>query len=208
MQTMSNLKESFEQKGYAVVDTKLDATMLDELSADLDSYFGENAQPVENVAMIDHNRVQDAWYINQKVLKVAQCEEVLRALKHLYGAEMRPFQTLNFYKGTEQAVHADSIHFNSEPFGAMCGVWVALEDVGEDQGPLIYYPGSQRLPEINFSDLGLESSTESYGQYLGELEKIIQREGYEPEYGILKKGQALIWSANLFHGGIQIGCVM
>ena len=30
--------------------------------------------------------------------------------------------------------------------GCMCGVWVALEDMDMDNGPLVYYPGSHKLP--------------------------------------------------------------
>ena len=83
----------------------------------------------------------------------------------------------------------------------MCGVWVALEDIGPDQGPLVYYPGSHRLPEMNYPDFGLRAHPSSYPQYLEELQKLIASHGYEPEYGLLKKGQALIWSANILHGG-------
>ena len=32
------------------------------------------------------------------------------------------------------------------PEGFMCGVWVALEDMDMDNGPLVYYPGSHQLP--------------------------------------------------------------
>jgi len=30
----------------------------------------------------------------------------------------------------------------------MCGVWLALEDIDADNGPLIYYPGSHRGPHF------------------------------------------------------------
>ena len=32
------------------------------------------------------------------------------------------------------------------PEGFMCGVWVALEDMDMENGPLVYYPGSHKLP--------------------------------------------------------------
>jgi ectoine hydroxylase-related dioxygenase (phytanoyl-CoA dioxygenase family) len=36
----------------------------------------------------------------------------------------------------------------------MCGVWVALEDIDMGNGPLIYYPGSHRVPEVTMKELG------------------------------------------------------
>ncbi len=38
------------------------------------------------------------------------------------------------------------VHFNSIPQRFMCGVWVAMEDIAPDNGPLHYYPGSHKLP--------------------------------------------------------------
>ena len=37
------------------------------------------------------------------------------------------------------------------------GVWLALEDIDESNGPVAYYPGSQRLPEFNFTQVLAES---------------------------------------------------
>jgi len=199
--TSEQLRKEYEESGYAVIDTGLDEQVLDDCAQELERYFGPDREHPENVPSADHNRIQDAWYINQNVLTIAQCPAVLKALNDLYGKTMRPFQTLNFRVGTQQPVHSDNIHFNSEPFGGMCGVWVALEDIGPDQGPLIYYPGSQKLPEMNYPDFGLPATPNVYPQYLSALQTLIEEHRFEPDYGLIKKGQALIWSANLLHGG-------
>jgi ectoine hydroxylase-related dioxygenase (phytanoyl-CoA dioxygenase family) len=47
----------------------------------------------------------------------------------------------------------------------MCGVWVALEDVDAGNGPLFYYPGSQRLPDPFFQRFGLDAGIGSYAAY-------------------------------------------
>ena len=80
---------------------------------------------------------------------------VLELLRTVYGRKPRPFQTLNFKYGTQQRPHADAVHFNTEPPGFMCGVWVAMEDIDADFGPLVYYPGSQRLPFASPSEAGI-----------------------------------------------------
>ena len=84
----------------------------------------------------------------------------------------------------------------------MCGVWVALEDIGEDQGPLIYYPGSHKWPIYTNEYVGKREPNligqEAYYQLWYEL---IRVHGAKPQLFHAKKGQALIWAANLLHGG-------
>ena len=196
-----DVKEKFLKDGYVVIESGMDDHVLDGIVSDLARFFGDDREIPIHVPHSDHGRIQDAWHISQNVLSIATAPNILKTLEEIYEKPPKPFQTLNFYKGTEQPVHSDSIHFNSEPFGAMCGVWTALEDIGENQGPLIYYPGSQHLPEMNYQDFGLEASYDSYPQYLEELQKLIKEHGYQPDYGILRKGQSLIWSANILHGG-------
>ena len=37
----------------------------------------------------------------------------------------------------------------------MCGAWVALEDISADSGPLVYFPGSHRMPYLAARDFVL-----------------------------------------------------
>lgn len=192
-------KTFYAENGYLVMDTGVPEETIDAVLATLQPYW-EGEEP-KGVSYADPNRIQDAWKINQDIHGLACNKKVLGALYDLYGKKPLPFQTLNFPHGTEQPVHSDSIHFNSEPFGMMCGVWVALEDIGPDQGPLIYYPGSNNWPEMNFEDMGLEPDYGQYSLYEKKLQALIDERELEPHYATIKKGQALIWSANLLHGG-------
>ena len=101
----------------------------------------------------DERRVQDAWVVSESVRSIATAPAVIELLRATYGREPLPFQTLNFRVGSEQRPHSDAMHFNSEPPGFMCGLWIALEDIGPDQGPLVYYPGSHRLAEVTRGDV-------------------------------------------------------
>jgi ectoine hydroxylase-related dioxygenase (phytanoyl-CoA dioxygenase family) len=83
----------------------------------------------------------------------------------------------------------------------MCGVWVPLEDIDMDNGPLVYYPGSHKLPEIRMQDVGVDADPSQYNHYEAFIAQLIAERGLRPEYGTIKKGQALIWSANILHGG-------
>lgn len=155
----------------------------------------------------DRRRKQDAWKDSPAVRDLALDAFVMEKLAMLYGRKPFAFQTLNFPVGTQQLTHSDTIHFCSDPADYMAGVWVALEDIDEDNGPLHYFPGSHRYPQITLDDLGISGE--------GSKDMRIYREIYEPkiqdvtkglpfEQGLIKKGQALIWSANLLHGGSPI----
>lgn len=193
--------ESYGQTGILVLDGCFSDSEIDGVNRELDQYWS-GAKPTY-VSDFDGTRIQDAWTISKYVHNMATNKRVLAILESLYGIKPRPFQTLNFVKGSQQDPHVDYIHFNSEPFGMMCGVWVALEDVGPDQGPLLYYPRSHLLKEISFESLGLVASQSSYAQFLVHLEGLIQEQGLEPQLGLLKKGQMAIWSAGTCHGGIK-----
>lgn len=193
----------FKEDGYLIFDTELPESTLNAINKRLSPYWGHEGKKFEGAVYADFNRIQDAWHIDKDIKSIAVLPRVLEILKELYGRQPRPFQTLNFYRGTEQTIHADSIHFNSEPFGLMCGVWVAFEDVGMEQGPLVLYPGSQKLPEINFEQAGLEPNYTYYPQYEAYLARLIKEKNLQVAYGLMKKGQALIWAANLLHGGAK-----
>lgn len=150
-------------------------------------------------------RIQDAWQYDEDVRAIAANDGVLALLSKLWGRRAFPFQTLNFPVGTQQHVHTDSVHFSSVPERFMCGVWLAMEDIHEDAGPLCYVPGSHKWPIISNTAIGrrgwreeLESAQTPYHDAWNAL----MAEHPSPmETFLARKGQALIWCANLLHGG-------
>lgn len=196
--------ETFRDNGFIVVeDTGIDHATLDQAVSALDRMDASSDY-------IRHGRLQDAWQELAAVANIATTPRILDLLQMLYQRDPIPFQTLNFRVGTQQRAHSDTIHFNTMPHGFMCGVWVALEDTDADNGPLFYYPGSQRLPVFHLDDLGLEhaggygSTSDLYRQYEEKVARILEQSPYRPQQAHLKKGQALVWSANIFHGGSSL----
>jgi len=191
-------RERFVEEGYLVLDSRLPRAALDRAVRELEGRYA----PVHNGrGHLEPTRLQDAWHVCPSVHRIAVAPRVRAALRDLYGREPRPFQTLNFPVGTCQAPHADALHFNSAPAGFMAGVWVALEDVGRDCGPLTVFPGSHRIPEFTMADVGVASREELYGDYEAFVAGVIRTFGLEPQRALLRRGQALIWSSNLLHGG-------
>jgi ectoine hydroxylase-related dioxygenase (phytanoyl-CoA dioxygenase family) len=94
----------------------------------------------------------------------------------------------------------------------MCGVWVALEDVTLAQGRLHYYPGSQRLPHLDYEDLGIPLppapfdwnnplTLPSYLQYEDHIERIVREAGLPRVDLEIRRGSFFVWAANLHHRG-------
>jgi ectoine hydroxylase-related dioxygenase (phytanoyl-CoA dioxygenase family) len=201
-------KAAFAHDGYIVVDPGIPPAILDGMVADLSGRYG-TAVTENGVNCRDQRRIRDAWRISSQVREAALWPPVLDLLRELYGRTPLPFQTLNFCHGSEQAPHADTFHFNSNPTGWMCGVWIAAEDIDAENGPLIYYPGSHALPEIVYAQLGGGPREKTYRDYENYVQDVIAgsapvnagQGGFTPRYGHLRKGQALIWAANLLHGG-------
>lgn len=194
------LVSSFAERGYAVLDLDIPE-------------FPRIAEEIQNALEEEHtvsgNRVLDAWTYVPAVRRLATEPTVLAALATLYRRRPVPFQTLNFKHGSQQDTHSDIVHFNSLPPRYMAGVWVALEDVRVESGPLHYYPGSHRLPAYEPHDLDLEGSTlgardDAYELYERFVRELLDQSGLPKETVQLRQGQALIWAANLLHGGEPI----
>jgi len=198
--------KSFADNGYVLFDPGFDNAFIDALNESM-------KEPFSKLEKGTGQRIQDAWIFNEYVKKVAASDVVLDKLRLLYKREPIPFQTLNFPEGSQQKTHSDMIHFNSIPQRFMCGVWVALEDITPDNGPLHYYPGSHKLPFYDMIDIGIKASDSieekkaimAYAvDYTNFIEEIVKTLGLKKEILTIKKGQALIWAANLLHGGEKI----
>jgi len=202
----------YAENGYVIFDPKIDNETIEAIKAELAAAHEKYAAKNKKIHFSPH-RIQDAWLFNENVKKIVLAPTVLEKLQLLYRRRPIPFQTLNFDRGTQQCTHSDMIHFSSIPERFMCGVWVALEDVTDENGPLHYYPGSQKLPFYEMSDMGVKASDSlkmknGYMDYTDYYEKFIQDVvdslGLQKKKLLIKKGQALIWSANLLHGGDTI----
>lgn len=190
-------REQFNRDGYFVFDPQIDESVIDDV-VDIVNFAVDGDQPA------NRDKCQDLYHHSDSVKRMALLPSILETIEGLYGATPRAFQTLNFQVGTEQPTHSDTIHFNSDPAGWMCGVWIALEDIGPDQGPLVYYIGSHKLPEYTLVDVGVEpgepgaAPCKPYEQFIS---SIIDDNDLKPSYLTCPKGHALIWAANLLHGG-------
>ena len=207
---LNGFQHKFAKDGFIILKDFLDTNLINELADWTKSFIYGSSKNLKVDVTGKQNRIQDAALFEELVRELACHEKIINLLEEIYGRKPIPFQTLNFLRGTEQQTHSDSIHFNSIPQRWMCGVWVAFEDVGKENGPLHYYPGSHRLPILDASDTNsiLLKKRGFYSAYSSHYEPAIQEliniAGLKKEVFFPRKGDCLIWSSNLLHGGEAI----
>ncbi len=98
------------------------------------------------------------------------------------------------------------IHLTPFPAGMMCGVWIALEDIHPDAGPLVVYPRSHRLTRLYTRTVPVAKVSNDrwdrfVRKYSPRLMSLIKQAGIEPFYYTPRAGSVLIWHETLAHGG-------
>jgi len=194
----------WSQRGYLILRGVFDDGEVDAIDAEVDRINRQG-----RVKLTHDNKLPFLNKLSPVIERATHCEELVRVLQFILDKEVVPFQTLNFIKGSGQRAHSDSIHMTTYPLGYLIAAWVALEDIHPDSGPLFYYPGSHRLPYLlndefeNYSSI-LSLGNKKYRDYEDMTARIIETQHLQPEIFLPKKGDVLIWHANLIHGGMPV----
>lgn len=201
----------YHEDGYVVIDLNLSDEYIDQIRIDINARLAEGSvtSQASGYHYTENPRIFEAWQYSENVLELARNKKICDTLEFLYNRKPKPFQTINFLYGSGQPLHQDSIHFYTQPQRWMVGTWTALEDVTPSNGPLNIVPGSHKWPHYDFHDLNLKTPKygeqfENYAEYEQFLIDLVKAKGSEKKVWLGKKGQCLIWAANLLHGGADI----
>jgi ectoine hydroxylase len=195
---------NWSKKGYLILENFLTPETCTAINTEIDQL-----QQSGRLVFTNGNKLMFANKKSKLVNGIANDATLKKVLGFLLDKEVVPFQTINFIQGSGQRAHSDSIHMTTYPLGYLIAVWIALEDVTAENGPLFYYPGSHKLPfllnnDFNEGATALTLGKKDYTDYEDVLEELVQNNGYERTEFHARKGDALIWHANLVHGGAPI----
>lgn len=198
--------EAFIRDGYCEISQLIDQEWCDNINDDL-ARFIESGEVRYDWG--SGNRIDHMFARSEHVRMLWRHPLLLRMLRALFDDEPTACQTLNFIHGSQQPAHQDVISLGTYPVGYMCGVWVALEDIHPDSGPLEIYPGSHRAPAVFGADLDVKRAVPWYDDALrNELAtkvapkmRALAAEFGPPVYYTPRAGSAVIWHSNLLHGG-------
>jgi ectoine hydroxylase-related dioxygenase (phytanoyl-CoA dioxygenase family) len=195
---------SWSDNGYAILNNFFSNEEVDKTNEEIERLIKADKANWRYV-----NKVMFAMEQSEHIRKMANDPKLLSVLDLLLGKKVIPFQSINFITGSQQKTHSDSIHMTTFPLGYLIAVWIALEDIHENNGPLHYYPGSHKMEYLmneHFDHGGNKFllGEGSYKKYEEKIEEILKSSRYEKKIFKAKKGDLLIWHANLLHGGEKV----
>lgn len=195
---------SWSANGYAILEGFFTPEEIDACNQEVEKLLAE-----KKIQFRYGNKIMFAFHQSRLLEGMGRNKKLVKILNMLMGKEVSLFQSINFIEGSQQRTHSDSIHMTTFPFGNLVAVWIALEDLTPECGPLHYYPGSHKLPYVmnrDYDNVGskFKLGKKDYSDYEDHIEKVIAENDLEKQVFVAKKGDLLIWHANLLHGGEKV----
>jgi phytanoyl-CoA hydroxylase len=215
---------SFAAEGYLTFDAGLSPARLAELAADVDRAWREKPSdlawtregPMRSFAYADEARdrrpsyrIADFHSHSEAALAIYLWRPIFDYVERILGAPAVATQSLYFEYGSQQALHRDPIFVQTRPASHLVAAWVALEDIHPDSGPLLYVPGSHRLPYYQFSpgehrfDHHRHGDAELAAMAAFDREQV-RSAGLPSQTLTCPSGRVFLWHASLLHGGAVV----
>lgn len=193
--------DAFDTNGYAIIRNYLSADEVSAVNAEIDELLQR-----KKLRFYNNSKIFAAMHFSRLIKGIGNNKKLIELLTVLLRGKPFLFGSMNFRMGSQLASHSDSIHMTTYPLGGMMGVWLALDDVDEDNGPLHFYPGSHKLPYYLNADYDNEGNAwligdKSYQAYEKMLQGKIEELKLKKQLFTARKGDLIMWHANLIHGG-------
>lgn len=213
---------SWVQRGYAILEGAVKPAVCDQLRADLDEAFGRGDerllihspattgyQPLTAGLDTDRARVVDVYVYYESARQALFSKDIVEFLTAVFDDRPLLFQSLTFERGSQQPIHQDTAFVVVDSPLELAASWIALEDIQPGSGELSYLEGSHRLPEYLFSGRykhwnPKRDGHQQHEEWQRSLHENAERLGMERRAFRPRKGDVLIWAADLAHGGGEV----
>jgi phytanoyl-CoA hydroxylase len=146
-------------------------------------------------------KVNDLYLDYEEVRHLAMNDRLSNILEELLLEKAVLINSLSLKFGTQQPMHQDSLYMTPPSPYNLAATWIALEDCSEDSGPLTYIPGSHVITPYKFSNGGFSAIDGEMKEWRKYIDDKVKEYGLETKTFLPKKGDLLIWSSYLVHGG-------
>jgi phytanoyl-CoA hydroxylase len=202
-------REDWDRDGYALVRGAIPQNLLKDFERQLKELWqnpGACQMEVERVGIttMEHAKTLDLSHHHYRIIEIqnhlssareiVNHPSIIQGFISLFGREPAFCQSLTFEWPSEQPLHQDWCFVSTcaPDVPNLAGVWVAIDKVEPDNGPLLYYPGSHRIHRYEYS----EATHAGFRPY---LENHVQES--EAKLFLADPGDALLWHGDLAHAG-------
>jgi len=213
---------NFISEGYAILESAVPDVVCDAIAAELSAAWehgderfltqepgSQVAKPVMPGLMPERMRVVDNHAASDHTRQALFSESIVEFLTAVFETAPHLFQSLTFEKGSEQGFHQDPAYVVVSEPRQLAASWIALEDISTGSGELRYLPSSHRIPEFLFTgefkhwdpERDADEQHAEWSTYLAAQAASLElrEERFAP-----RKGDVLIWVADLVHGGSPV----
>jgi len=150
-------------------------------------------------------KYSDLYLIYDEVRKLLTCNKnICGILKELMIDEPVLCNTLNLDYGSSQPMHVDALYMKPRSPYNLLAVWIALEDVHKEAGPLYYVPKSHLFEQYTFSNGDTKAIDDEMPNWNQFIQKQIDLWKLNKNLFYAKEGDIFIWHAYLCHGGSKV----
>jgi len=220
--------KNWRDDGIVVFENVVDHTAIDALLADIEyfrTHFAAYKIPIEvggrqlqsdelATCPLDETgvKINHLHCFSRAAAQLSLTAEVTDFLSHVFASPAAVTQSLTFLRGSEQPIHIDYPYVRQQKrLAYMAASWLPLEDILPDAGPLGYYPGGHKIEHSGFFDWGdgaivydAEIASRTPMDFAYYLQDRMQSAGLKRVEFCPKKGDVLIWHANLPHEGTKV----
>jgi hypothetical protein len=212
--------------GYVILESAVSPVLADKAALDLDRAYAGGFPDLKfecHAVAPDHipwrpeinphpAKALDIHHFSPAVRDLMFADAIAEFLGLIFESKALASQTLGFLRGSAQEGHQDSAYVAYTVPRQFAATWAALEDVTIGAGELFYYPGSHRFEEFIYQDnyksvheaqrmTGERLSRDLVERHVRSLEERAVQRGIPKLPFATKKGDVLVWHADLVHGG-------
>lgn len=204
----------FRDYGYAVIKSGVSQELITNCLTDSEALLERNKLEL----------LQRGLLVNDRLFRVVNFHQISQAARFLFSKSSSValnlvdevlgkgcvYTSLYFESGSEQPLHRDTPYFWTNPPYSYLGFWIALEDVGEENGMLTLVEKSHLVGEPDIVGMRQErfsnapcpvSDDKLFYDYNASVKKMSDLAGLKQVSLPMKKGDILIWNASTMHGG-------
>ena len=220
------------QNGYVILEKAIPAPIIEKAARDLDRAYSGGFPDLKfecHAIAPDHipwrpelnphpAKALDIHHFSPAIRNMMFAGPIAEFLGLIFESKAFASQTLGFLRGSAQEGHQDSAYVVYSIPRQFAATWVALEDVTLGAGELFYYPGSHRFEDFIYQErfksisearrvTGNQPTREVIERHVHSLEERATQRGIPKMPFAAKKGDVLVWHADLVHGGNPVSRV-